>query len=97
MKKNQPYRPVANLVHNTVKPTFIDKHIQDTSQVYGSYPIQNPHQRDTIDPDILATVLGQKLPIQAQMEVMQGYNDRMHRGSIFWMLQKLCVNGLNSQ
>lgn len=78
IKKNPPYRPMPNLPHSSAsKPSFIDKHMQET-QMYSGYAIQPPHQRDTIDPDILASVLGQKLPIQAQMEAMQ-YNERMHR------------------
>lgn len=67
MKKNPSYRP-----------TFMEKHIQDGTQMYSPYSIQPPHQRETIDPDLLASVLGQKLPLQAQMAGMP-YNDRMHR------------------
>ncbi|XP_077970344.1 uncharacterized protein LOC120328391 [Styela clava] len=76
MKKNPPYRPMSNLGHNSGKQSF-DKHMHD-AQMYSSYPMQLQHQRDTIDPDILASVLGQKLPLQAQMEAMQ-YSDRLQR------------------
>lgn len=74
MKKSMPYRPMTNHHPNVSKPGYHEKQIPDP-QMYSSYTVPIQHQREnTIDADILASVLGQK-PTMEQIQ----YNDRMPR------------------
>lgn len=77
MKKTMPYRQLTNHHPNASKQGYHDKQMQD-QQMYSTYSVPIPHQREsTIDPDILS-VLGQKVTNQPTMEQIH-YNDRMTR------------------